>query len=105
MSSEIAEASWAEILTETDMEGIVEFKDEGLFSAAWVGDDPESGTWTLDGNKLTINVEGEDAMTFDVITLSETQLVIKQTETESEDMDQDGTVETIEMILQMTFTK
>lgn len=105
LSSEIAETSWAEIQTESDMEGTVEFKDEGLFSTAWEDDDPESGTWTLDGNNLTINVVGEDAMIFEVITLSETKLVIKQTETESEDMDQDGTEETMEMILQMTFTR
>ena len=105
LTSEIAETSWAEIQSETDMEGIVEFKDEGVFTTEWVGDAPELGTWILDGNNLTINVEGDDTMVFDVITLSDTQLVIKNTETESEDMDQDGTEETMEIVMQLTFIR
>ena len=44
-------------------------------------------------------------MVFEVITLSETQLVIKMVETESEDMDQDGTKETMEMTMQLTFVR
>lgn len=105
MTSETAELDWAEMQAETDMEGTVEFKDGGIFTSAWEDDDPELGSWTLDNEKLTINVEGDDTMVFDVITLSETQLVIKLTETDSEDMDQDGTEETVEMIMQMTFIR
>ena len=105
MSLEIAETTWAEIQTESDMVGTVKFEDEGLFSTEWEDDDPESGTWTLDGNNLTINVVGDDTMIFEVITLSETQLVIKQTETEIEDMNQDGTEETMEIVIQMTFVR
>lgn len=105
LPTETAELAWSEMQGETDFDGTAEFAAEGIFASKWEGDDPESGTWSLDGNKLSINVEGEDTMVFDVITLSETQLVIELREADADDMDQDGTEETLEMIMKITFTR
>ncbi len=104
-TAETAEIEWTEMQSETDMEGTVEFKDGGVFTSAFEDEDPESGSWTLDHEKLTINVEGDDTMVFEVITLSESKLVIKLTEIDSDDMDQDGTEEAVEMIMHMTFVR
>ena len=93
---------------EMDMEGTVEFKEDGEFATNWEGDAPESGTWALSNENtiLTIAIDGEDEnMVFDVITLTSSLLTIEQTQTELEDMDQDGTDETMKMKMTMSFSK
>lgn len=86
--------------------GSIEFKSDGTYSATWDGE-AETGTYTLSDDKktLTIDASDDDAATMDVVTLSDSQLVLKLSETSKEDMDEDGTDEEISFEITMNLKR
>lgn len=106
MSSETADAFLAEMFDNSTVTGSVEFKEDGIFTSDWEGNEPELGAWTLEGDVLTITVDGStEEMVFKVLTLTASQLTIENSMTESEDMNQDGTEEEMIIKSQMGFTR
>jgi hypothetical protein len=86
--------------------GKIVIKSDGKYTATLGGTD-DSGTWSLssDGKKLTIDSSTEDPTTFDVIELTSNKLHLNVSETSSEDLNEDGTPETISVSVDVTFTK
>ena len=106
MSSETADAFLAEMSDNSTPTGSVEFKEDGIFTSDWEDSEPELGAWTLEGDVLSITVDGStEEMVFKVLTLTASQLTIENSMTEFEDMNQDGTEEEMIIKSQMGFTR
>jgi hypothetical protein len=102
-----AELFLESMMAEMDMEGgTLEIRSDGTYFSDMGGEDYE-GTWrSTDNNNTLITDEGEeDEMTLDVISLSANQMVLEMNETETEDFDEDGTDDTMVIVMRMTFTK
>jgi|WetSurMetagenome_2_1015567.scaffolds.fasta_scaffold15418_1 hypothetical protein len=86
--------------------GTIQFKSDGTYTAN-LGGSADSGTWTLsaDGKKLTIDPSNDLPGTFDVVELTSSKLRFSITQSDSEDLDDDGTPETITISVDLTFTK
>lgn len=86
--------------------GTIQFKSDGTYTAN-LGGSADSGTYTLsaDGLKLTIDPSTDVPMTFDVVELTSSKLRFSLTESESQDLNDDGTPETITVSVDLTFTK
>lgn len=88
--------------------GTIEFKADGTFASNFGGDPKETGTWLLTDNdkKLTITDTSDNSSTvYDIITLNSTTLTIRFSETDSQDLDGDGTNENITMTFELTLEK
>lgn len=85
-------------------DGNVTFNDDNTYSATSDGE-TENGTYSLNGDKLTIVPDDEESIIFDVVKLNSSTLVISSTETETDDLDEDGTSETLEVTLSLTLEK
>lgn len=86
--------------------GTIQFKSDGTYTAN-LGGSPDSGTWTLsaDGLKLTIDPSTDLPTTFDIVELTSSKLRFSITESDSQDLNDDGTMETITISIDLTFTK
>ncbi|TAL64021.1 MAG: hypothetical protein EPN88_11490 [Bacteroidetes bacterium] len=86
--------------------GTIQIKSDGKYKSS-IGGTTDSGTWSLssDGKKLTITSDTQAPMTFDVIELTSSKLILNVSESESEDLNGDGTLETISISINMTLTK
>lgn len=86
--------------------GTIQIKADGTYTAS-MGGGTDTGTWSLsdDGKKITIDSSTELPVTYDVVELTDNLLHLNISESETEDLNDDGTPETIEMIIDVTFTK
>jgi hypothetical protein len=89
-----------------DTGGTITIKSDGTYTAN-IGDEPDSGTWSLsaDGKKLTIDSDDGDLMIFDLVELTSSKLSIKMTETQMEDLNNDSILEAITVSIVMNFTR
>jgi len=86
--------------------GTIQFKSDNTYTAN-LGGTPDSGTWSLsaDGKKLTIDSSTDAPVTADVIELTSNKLSVAITDTTSEDLNSDGTPETITVNVTIPFTR
>ena len=86
--------------------GTIQFKSDNTFTSN-LGGKPDSGTWSLsaDGKKLTVNSSTTAPETLDVTVLTSSKLSVKLMNTVSEDLNNDGTPETIIINVELPFTR
>jgi hypothetical protein len=86
--------------------GTIQIKADGTYIAS-MGGDSDTGTWSLsdDGKKITIDSSTELPVTYDVVELTANLLHLNISESETEDLNDDGTPETIIMTIDVSFTK
>jgi hypothetical protein len=86
--------------------GTIQFKSDNTYTAT-LGGTPDSGTWSLssDGKKLTIDSNTDVPVTADITELSSNKLVVTLKDTESEDLNSDGTPETLTINITIPFTR
>jgi hypothetical protein len=86
--------------------GTIQFKSDNTYTAN-LGGTPDSGTWSLspDGKKLTIDSNTDAPETADITQLTSNKLVVTLTDTESEDLNSDGTPETLTITVTLPFTR
>lgn len=91
----------------TTIAGSVELFEDGTYETNFDGEDTYTGVWELssDGSTLTMDEGTEDEMVFDVVTLTDSKLTLEANESESEDLDDDGTDESLAIVMTMTFTR
>lgn len=86
--------------------GQIQIKSDNTYTATGPGG-TDTGTWSLstDNKKLTIVPTTGDPITFDVISLSSSSLHLQWTQSESEDLNSDGTNETLVFTIDLTLSK
>jgi hypothetical protein len=86
--------------------GTFQMKSDNTYTST-MGGTPDTGTWSLssDNKKLTIDSSTDSPVILDVIQLTSSTLHLQGTETETEDLNDDGTLETITVSIDLTFTK
>ena len=86
--------------------GTIQFKSDNTYTAN-LGGTPDSGTWSLsaDGKKLTIDSNTEAPQTLDVTVLTSNKLTVSLTDNTSEDLNSDGTPETLTVSVSIPFTR
>jgi hypothetical protein len=91
---------------QNSISGTIQIKSDGTYTST-MGGTTDTGTWSLssDSKKLTIDPSTDLPMIMDVIELTSSKLHLKITESDSEDLNSDGTPETITIIIDVTFTK
>jgi hypothetical protein len=86
--------------------GTIQFKSDNTYTAT-LGGTPDSGTWSLsaDAKKLTIDSNTEPPETLDVTQLTSNKLTVSLTDNTSEDLNSDGTPETLTVSVTIPFTR
>ena len=86
--------------------GTIQFKSDNTYTAN-LGGTPDSGTWSIsaDGKKLTIDSSSADPVTGDITELTSNKLTVSLVDTVSEDLNGDGTPETITVNVTIPFTR
>lgn len=86
--------------------GTVQIKSDNTYSSN-LGGTTDTGTWSLNSGRtmLTITPTSGDPMTFTVVELTSTKLHVQAVETITQDLNSDGTDETIVISLDFSFTK
>jgi hypothetical protein len=86
--------------------GTIQFKSDNTYTAN-LGGVPDSGTWSLsaDGKKLTIDSNSAAPETADITQLTSSKLTVSLSTTVSEDLNGDGTPETITVSVTIPFTR
>jgi hypothetical protein len=101
MSSEFFDQAIKEAFT-----GTIQFKADKTFVSN-LGGITESGTWSInsDKSKLTMSSAEEGSVSYDVLELSASKLHLKAIQSSDEDLNQDGTPETIIATIELNFSK
>lgn len=99
----------AESITEDfyeDITGTANFKADGTYTMTTNGS-VDNGTYKMsaDNSKMTMDEGTVDEITVNIVTLTSTKLELSFTETEVEDMDEDGIDDTLKMTITLVFTK
>lgn len=86
--------------------GTIMFKSDKTYSAN-LGGKSDSGTWSLsaDGKTLTIDSSSANPVTADITQLTSNKLTVAIIDTVSEDLNGDGTPETITVNVTVPFTR
>ena len=86
--------------------GTIQFKSDNTYTSN-LGGTSDSGTWSLsaDGKKLTINSSTDVPETLDVTVLTSNKLTVSTTGNTYEDLNSDGTDETIAVHVEIPFTR
>ena len=105
MEAQLFESIFEEALSE-GFTGTIEFKSDNTYESTFEGD-TDTGTWELssDGKQLTLDKGTADELTLDIISLSNNMLKIGFSEEEVDDLDSDGTNETISINIELTLEK
>ncbi len=92
--------------TQQSLAGSIELKKDGSYTST-LGGSNDSGTWSLsdNGKTLTIDSDTDAPLTFNVVSLTSDKLHVTYTETQSEDLNEDGTPETVTIDIDLTFNK
>lgn len=101
-----SEAEAYEELFFSEITGTVNIKSDGTYEANFEGE-ITTGTWELssDNKKITMDKGTEDEMVMNVESLSSSKLVLSYEESETDDMNSDGTDDTILAKVKLTFSK
>jgi hypothetical protein len=100
-----AEAEEFASLFEFELSGTIEFNSNGTYVAD-IEDGTETGTWELNNNTITMDKGTEDEVDFQIKSLTSSKLVIEFSETSSdEDIDEDGTPETMKVDMHLELSK
>jgi hypothetical protein len=105
-----AEAQQAIILFNQQMQqsftGTIQMKSDHTYSST-LGGSTDTGTWSLssDRKKLTISSSSEGPMILDVIELTSSKLRLQGTESDSVDLNGDSIPETLNVAIDLAFTK
>lgn len=83
----------------------IEINEDNTYVVTDSGVTEEEGTWTLTGSQLTIDPSDDSPTTFEVLELTSTTLVVRFEETEEVEIDEEGNTETLEAIVEYTFSK
>lgn len=86
--------------------GTITIKSNGTYTSN-MGGESDSGTWSLNGDKteLTITSSTDGPMTFDVVQLTSSKLQISAIEITSEDLNGDDIPETLNVEVNINFSK
>lgn len=86
--------------------GTIQFKSDNTYTSN-LGGVADSGTWSLstDGKKLTIDSSTDVPETLDVTILTSNKLTVSTTGNTYEDLNSDGTDETIAVHVEIPFTR
>ena len=86
--------------------GTIQIKSDNTYSAT-LGGQNETGTWSLNsaGTQLTVNSSSSGTSVFDIVQLTSSVLKIKSTDLISEDLNSDGTPESITVTADLTFNR
>jgi hypothetical protein len=86
--------------------GTITIKSDNTYTSN-LGGDTDSGTWSLnsDGTKLTINSSSTGIQVIDITEITSSVLKIKLTNVFSEDVNSDGTPESITVVADITFNR
>ena len=86
--------------------GTITFKADDTYTST-LGNQPDNGTWAIsaDGTKLTIDPSSGNAILLNIEQLTKSTLQVHTQESFSDDVNQDGTPETITADIDLTFTK
>lgn len=86
--------------------GTIQFKSDNTYTTN-LGGTTDTGTWSLssDAKKLTIDSNTDSPEVYDVTVLTSNKLTLKLTGTESEDLNSDGTPETLTISVELPFTR
>ncbi len=86
--------------------GTIQFKSDNTYTAN-LGGTPDNGTWSLsaDGKKLTIDSSSAAPETADITELTANKLSVSLTTSVSEDLNSDGTPESITINVTIPFTR
>ena len=93
-------------MMEQTFTGTIQFKSDNTYTSN-LGGDADNGTWslTVDGKTLTIDSSTDDPITLDIIELTSEKCKLEMLQSISEDLNDDGTPETITVTINATFTK
>lgn len=101
----------AELMTvafEEELAGTIELNDDNTYISSIGDDTEETGTWALstDGKQLTLTPEiGDDVITLDVVSANGNTLTLALAEEMEEDLNEDGTAETLVVNMTINLTK
>jgi len=86
--------------------GTIQFKSDNTYTAT-LGGTPDHGTWSLsaDGKTLTIDSSTDVPVTANILELTSNKLSVSITDTTSDDLNSDGTPETITVNVTIPFTR
>jgi hypothetical protein len=86
--------------------GSIQLKSDNTYTATSTSG-TDTGTWSLssDSKKLTIVPSTGDPITFDIVSLSSSSIHLQWSQTESEDLNSDGTPETLNFAIDLTLNK
>ena len=106
--AELIEAIFKSALEDELGEGEIELISNNTYVADF-GDEPDTGSWSYDSSTgyLTIDSDdpNEDTQMIMVKSITSSTLIIEQSETFEEDVNDDGTIDEVESSIEMTFTK
>jgi hypothetical protein len=94
------------VTLQQEFTGTIQVKSDNTYTST-LGGKTETGTWSLssDGSKLTIDPSTGDPMIFDVVKLTSKELQLHLNDSGTQDLNNDGTPETITVDVNLTFTK
>lgn len=110
MGMSVADAQTYSVLAnqaiQQSFSGTIQIKSDNTFSATF-GGKSETGTWSLnsDGTKLTITSGSSGTTVFDIVELTSSILKIRVTDLITEDLNNDGTPESITVTADLTFNR
>lgn len=86
--------------------GTFQMKSDNTYSST-MGGTPDTGTWSLssDNKTLTIDSNTDSPVILDVIELTSSKLHLRGTDSQSEDLNDDSIPETIDITIDLIFTK
>ncbi len=86
--------------------GTVQIKSDGTYTSTF-GGGQSSGTWSMssDDSKITIVPNGEQPTTFDILALTSSKLQLELLESLSQDLNGDNTPESINVTLDVNFSR
>lgn len=86
--------------------GTIQIKSDNTYSST-LGGTNETGTWILnsDGTQITVTPSSGSPVVFDIVQLTSTVLKVTLTNHLSEDLNNDGTPESITVSVNLTFNK
>ncbi len=107
--SNVVAQTYADAFSQTSQQalaGTLDIKKDGTYTST-MGGSTDSGTWSIsaDGKTLTIDSNNDVPYTFNIVELTSNKLHITMTENDSEDLNGDGTPETITITADITLTR
>lgn len=85
----------------------IEFKSDNTYEVKQSGSELANGTWALNSNATQILIDAgtADEDTYEIASLSNNSLIIKTTESEMDDLNEDGTDEEVTTNIDLSLTK